>query len=189
MEDNNKPSETQDDGTQLMSPSVEENVSVNIANEQPSPVLSLEQLNSLLGKNFKDIETAQKSIKELNSYVGKKKEDIEVETKKQFEATARELAEIKKNMFYDKNPDYKEYRSLIEKIGSNPEDVVRSPEFKLVYEKAANYDKSQNFKTVLESNSRVTQTRETFKKADELMAAGKKDQAQDLVVNEILKNL
>ncbi|MCP4666462.1 MAG: hypothetical protein GY849_08840, partial [Deltaproteobacteria bacterium] len=42
-----------------------------------SDSISLEDLNKTLGKEFKDVETAKKSLQDTQSYVGKKIEEAE----------------------------------------------------------------------------------------------------------------
>lgn len=195
-EEQNNLSDTQADDTQLMSAAVNENViDVPIDNNDGQTALKEEgtltvaELNALLGKNFKDKATALKSIKETQSFVGVRKQEIAKEVLKDNENIAKELKDLKTNLFFKENPQYKEYRPLIEKLGTNPETVVTSSDFKTVFEKAARFDENQSLKTVLETNSRTAQIRDKFKDADALRAQGRKEEAGELLVNELLKSL
>lgn len=133
---------------------------------EASKGLSLEQINSLLGKNYKDPESALKSIKDTFSYVGKKVEVAKPASSNDISGdVARQLKEMKDELFYSKNPQYESLRGFISKIGENPADVVSAPEFKSVFEKASGFDKIQKQKTVLESNPRIGTVRNKLQEA------------------------
>lgn len=174
----------QADGSQLNPPAPEAAVS----NESPEN-LSLSELNTLLGKDFKDKATALKSVKDTYSYVGKRKEDIAKEVGGGNEMLASELKQIKENMFFDKNPDYAPYRSLMTKMGSNPEEVAGSPEFKNIFEKAVGFDASQKLKSVLVSNPRLASSKDNLTKAREAQQSGNSELADNLVARAVLETL
>lgn len=163
----------------------------------PSPVekassvapeaLTLDELNGFLGKQFKDKQTALQSLKELNSFVGKKKEDIFKEIAGNTETLTNEIRQIKENQFYDRKPEFKDYKDIISKLGDNPESVVESPEFKKIYEKAKGYDETVKLKTVLESNPRLAQSRDALTKARESLTAGNQAEAESHAVNAVLE--
>lgn len=141
---------------------------------QPEPSkdsLTLAEVNAFLGKDFKDKETALKAVKDTFSYVGKKKEDIERDILASQDITklSTELSSIRKDMFFKDNPQYAEHRKLIEKLGSNPSEVVNSEEFKGIFTKAEGFDKTQKLKTVLESNPRLSSSSDSLKKASETL--------------------
>lgn len=156
--------------------------------------LSLDEINALLGKNFPNKEAALKSWQDTNSYVGRKTEDIkkevlaEVQNSQKTDILAKELEEMRKERFYDKNPQYSDIntRTLIEKIGGSPSDVVSSPEFKAVFDKVQGFDETQKLKTVLDSNPRLASSRDGLKQAAELKRGGaSNDQISSLVVNAV----
>ena len=125
--------------------------------ESVEPSISLADLNAQLGKEFKDKETALKSLKDTQSFVGKK-----VETK--VDPTIQEQldnlqAELKDSNFYRDNPQYNNEttKKLIQKMGKNPEEVVNDEVFKEIYNKTSAYDKSQESKSVLHNSSRLGQ--------------------------------
>lgn len=159
---------------------------VNGASSVASEALTLDELNGLLGKQFKDKSTALQSLKELNSFVGKKKEDIMKEVSGNSEALSNEIKQIKENQFYSQNPDLKDYRGIISKLGGNPEEVIASPEFKLIYDKAKGYDETVKLKTVLESNPRLAQSRDNLTKAREAVTSGNQMEAETYAVNAVL---
>lgn len=133
--------------------------------------VALKKLNTLLGKNFPDIETLAKSYKDTASYVGKKIEAIQPQTTTDPTIVAQ-LRELKTDLFYSKNPQYDtpEYRAVISKMGENPSDVVQGSEFKTIFEKTTGYDKIQKTKTVLESNPRIGQVRNKITEARQAVA-------------------
>jgi len=121
--------------------------------------LTLESINATLGKDFKDVETAMKSLKDTQSFVGKKMKKAE-EVDPTLEDRMDNLQhELNNSNFYRKNPQYdnKETRELIAKLGGNPTEVVEDEVFKNVFEKTSAYDKSQESKSVLHNSSRLKQ--------------------------------
>lgn len=138
--------------------------------------MTLAELNALTGKSFPTKDAALKSIKDTFSYVGKKKEDVraevlaEISTTNSNEALSGQIAELRKEAFFDKNPQYAdpEVRSLINKLGANPAEVVNTPEFKAIFTKVAGYNDGVKLKTVLESNPRIATSRDNLSKAAEL---------------------
>lgn len=148
--------------------------------EKTAENMTLSELNEALGKSFKDKTSAIKSLKDTFSYVGKKVADIkkevvsEVKTTEATDKLAKELEEMRKERFYDKNPQFAEpaVRKLIERIGGSPSDVVNSEEFKTIFSKVSGYDESQKLRTVLESNPRLASSKDALTKARELQSKG-----------------
>jgi hypothetical protein len=134
-----------------------------------SPALTLADLNATLGKDFKDSATALKALKDTQSYVGKRREDIATEMLKASpnasESLASDVQSLKKDLFFSQNPQYKSYESLINKIGSNPADVVNSPEFSGIFEKVKVADEVVNNKSIVNSNSRLAENTSTRENA------------------------
>lgn len=160
------------------------------ASSEPNPEnLMLTELNGLLGKDFKDKATALKSVKDTFSYVGKRKEDIMKEVSGSNDQVSRELKEIKENMFFDKNPDYTPYRALMGKMGSNPEEVANSVEFKGIFEKAKGFDDNQKLRSVLVSNPRIAASKDNLTKAREAANAGDMATAEKNAVAAVLATL
>lgn len=177
--------EGQADESQLNSAAPEAAVS----NESKPEELTLTELNTLLGKDFKDKATALKSVKDTFSYVGKRKEDIMKEVSGSTDQVSKELKEIKENMFFDKNPDYNPYRALMAKMGSNPEEVANSTEFKGIFEKAKGFDENQKLRSVLVSNPRIAASKDNLTKAREAMQSGNQELAEKNAVAAVLATL
>lgn len=177
MDPENTTGEGLPDGSQLNpadpTPAVGNGAGTNNAVE----ALSLAEINKHLGKNFPTKESALKALSDTFSYVGKKKEDIEKEVRSAVQADdrisklAQELEAERKERFFDRNPQYADpaVRKIIETIGGNPSDVVNREEFKTIFEKVSGYDKSTKLKTVLESNPRITSSRDNLTKASEIV--------------------
>jgi hypothetical protein len=129
-----------------------------------SPALTLAELNTFLGSDFKDTSTALQSLKETKNFVGKRKEDIAAEVKASLittmqpdESLKSDVQSLKNELFYTQNPQYKGYEGLLSKLGSNPAEAVSSPEFQQVFEKAKVADEITQNKSVVSSNSRLSQ--------------------------------
>ncbi len=171
MPDENSPSGAQGGESQLNSAPAPENVG-SVAQAG----LTVAEINSLLGKNYLDIDSARKGLKETNSFVGKRREDIEAEVMSKLanegktDQLAKELEEMRKERFFDKNPQYADpsIRAIIEATGKNPAEAVELPAFKDVFSKVKGYEETQSLKTVLESNPRLASSRDSLTKAAEL---------------------
>lgn len=119
--------------------------------------LSLAELNKTLGKNFKDKETALRSLAETNSYVGKK--IAAVEPAPIDHSLKLEVDSLKEQVFYASHPEYQGHESIIKAMGSNPAEVVDGAAFKTYFEKAKVADEVAQTKSVVSSNSRLSQTK------------------------------
>lgn len=130
-----------------------------------SPALTLAELNKYLGSDFKDPSTALKALKDTKDYVGKRKEDIVAEVRGNLPSAnvpdelKSDIQSLKNSLFYSENPQFKGYEGLIAKMGGNPAEVVSSPEFKGVFEKVKVADEVANSKSVVSSNSRLSQSK------------------------------
>lgn len=136
--------------------------------------LTLDELNKALGKDFKDKDSALKAFKDTFSYVGKRKEDIEAEVRakimpspqssddSELKSTVRRLEH---DLFFTKNPQYGDMRSVIEKMGSDPAEVVNSPEFKAVFEKVQVANEAESKKSVVSSSPRLAQSKSDMEEA------------------------
>lgn len=129
--------------------------------------LTLSELNSFLGKNFKDKDSALKSLKDTQNFVGKKKEPKVDENN----FVSREQYEL--DMFYSRNPEYntdivKDYLTSKHKAeGGDIEAIAKSDEFKKFFNTVQGYNESQNKKSVLESNPTLGRATDRMQKARE----------------------
>lgn len=186
MEDLNNPSESFAGDFNIDSSDGNENV------KNQSDALTLSELNTLLGKDYKDKETALKSLKETYNYVGKagklEKELKTMESKLQDDnATAIEIKAIKEELFYSKNPQYSQYRDTIKAMGSNPADVVEQESFKKIFTDLSEYEKTKNAKSVLESNPRIGQAKTKLDEAREQVNKGQYASAKETAVDAVLQ--
>lgn len=154
--------------------------------------LSLEELNSALGKPYTSKEAALKSLKDTFSFVGKRKEDImselaskQAEALSKTESVVEKVSKLERELWYRDHPEYTEYRKIIEKIGGNPQDVVNSEEFKVIFAKAKGFDETQKLRTVLESNPRIAAAKETFQKAKEAIEKGNRVEGEQLIAQAV----
>lgn len=142
--------------------------------------LTLAELNQFLGKDFKDKGKALQSLKDTQSFVGKRREDIEAEVRASLQgatppstppsgadapASKSEVQSLKNDLFYSEHPQYKEHRTLIEKLGANPAEVVESPEFKAVFEKIQVADEVASKKSIVSSSPRLAQAKSSTDEA------------------------
>ena len=125
------------------------------------PALTLEELNATLGSTFKDPSSALKSLKELQSFTGKRKEDIANEVKQSLApsdaATKGDVQSLRNELFYSQNPQLKPYANMINSMGADPAEVVARADVKEIIEKAAKADEIAQAKSVVSSNSRLSQ--------------------------------
>jgi hypothetical protein len=157
--------------------------------------VSLKEINDYLGKNYKDKDSALKSLKDTFSFVGKKIETANGENQvaakqpSEVENVAKQLREMRTELFYSKNPQYDtpEYRTIIGKISENPAEVVNSPEFKNIFDKAASFDKTSKQKTVLESNPRIGVVRNKLAEATEAVRNGDYKKSDELAVAAVME--
>lgn len=187
MEQDNNTYETLDSGnadSDIAPVSVKETVSA--VPQNTADTLSLAELNEALGKNYKDKDSALKSFKDTFSFVGKK-----VEPKidpNQF--ISREQYES--DMFYSKNtklntPEMREIIDAMAKAqGIKPQDVVNKDSFKAVFSKVEGYDESQSMKSVLESNPRLSSSRDSLTQAREEASKGNTAKAEELAVKAVM---
>jgi hypothetical protein len=154
--------------------------------------LSLDIINETLGKDFPDVETALKSIKDTQSYVGKRKEDIIGEFKKaqnDSELSSRISSlesQLRDANFYGENPQYKPYKDIISKFGSNPADVIKDPVFIDSFKKVSAFDEIEKSKSILHSNPRLGKVTDKMTEAKADLAAGNSASAADKAVQAVL---
>lgn len=137
--------------------------------------MTLDELNAHLGKNFKDKDSALKSIKDTFRYVGAKKA-----------AESQDIAAIQRkfseDLFFVKHPELEPHRELAEALAvKHGVDVTKAVElepFKVYVEKATGYDTTQQAKSVLQSNPRLGAVKDSMQEARELSK-----QARDAMVS------
>lgn len=151
--------------------------------------LSLSELNQFLGKNYKDKQTALKSLKDTFRYVGQPKDTpSNIDTSK---FISKEQYET--DMFYSQNTEYSkpEVRKVIDSmakgLGVSPRDVVASEDFKAIFGKVKGYEESQSVKSVLQSNPRLASSRDKLTQASEALKNGDKSTSDALAVKAVME--
>lgn len=173
--------------------------------------ISLEEINTILGKDFKDADTALKSVKDTFNYVGKAGQLNETMSKLTNELGMSEdgvisaLQNLKQpavpevdpskfiskeqydtDMFYKDRTDLEPYRGVLDalafKEGKTLGEVAESDTFKAIYEKASGFDEIQSKRSVLETNPRLNSASDKITNAqDALQESRKAAQAGDTV--------
>lgn len=159
-----------------------------VLNPSDASNLTLEELNSKLGKEFQTKESALKAISDTFSYVGKKKEDIAKELKDNGgDFVSRD--EFLQEQFYSKNPEYAPYKNIIQKIDKDPTKAIQDETFKSIFEKASNFEKIETSKSVLHSNPRLMKVSDDFQEAREASQKGDQSTAEKKVVSGLIDAL
>lgn len=153
-----------------------------------APALTLEQLNAALGKQFKDVDSAIKSVKDTFSYVGQKVEKVKEEIHSEGYISKSELDSL---LFYRDNPDYGQYRDVIDayaaKAGVSPAEAVRSDALSALISKAKTADSYQETQSVIETNPRLVASRDSISQAKDLLkSSGKSEDTDRLAVKAVL---
>lgn len=187
-EDLNKdaPLETHPDGVHVDSADGQKAVDevAAAAARDGAPGAVRDEINKVLGKEYDSDESALKAVKELNSLAGKKGQEAgELQAKvnelSQAGADDARLKAVEDELFYTKHPEYADLKPVIDKMGTNPSEVVASEEFKGVFEKVQGYNESQATKSVLESNPRLGIVRDKMKAARDGVSEARKIAHQD----------
>jgi len=142
--------------------------------------LNPEEMQKTLNKQFNEIDQLKKQLEKPEA---PKTEPEGVDLSSKIENLEKQLND---SNFYAENPEYKAYQALIGKLGDSPSEVIKSEEFKTVYDSASAYDKLQSSKSVLESNSRLGQVTDKMSKAREELKAGNDAVAGDEATKAVL---
>lgn len=153
-----------------------------------SEAITLDEIKSVLGKDFKDKASALKSVKDTYRFVGRKPEAPKIDETK---FISREQYE--QDMFYSKNAQYDkpEIKNVIDSIcksqGKSPRDVVESETFKTIFDKVRGYEETQNSKSVLATNPRLVASKDKLAQAVEAKNQGRDSLAEDLVTKAVME--
>lgn len=150
--------------------------------------LTLVELNTLLGKDFKDKDSALKSLKDTQTYAATtatEKANLEARLKNSSTDSER-LKKIETDLFYTNNPEYKPYRDTLEAMGGNPEETVQKDAFKRIFADLSEFEKDKQKKSVLVSNPRIGQAKTRMDEAKDLSARGRQAEAGALATAAVL---
>jgi hypothetical protein len=142
--------ETQVDESQLNSATGEEAVSTPEA-------FTLEELNSITGKQFKSKESALKSIQDMSKMAGKAA-DLMGKTKDAEDVRAR-LESAEQEVFLARNPQHEANLELLQTLakasGVSLKEATQLPVYLNVLEKTKMAEESVSKRTIASSNNRV----------------------------------
>lgn len=180
-----------DDITPTTLPDEDGNGAVPSVTETPKVEgLKLEEINSILGKNFTDVETAKKAIKDTFNYVGKKQDDVKEDLTKAGYMTKEEF---EKEIFFRDNPDHSKNKDVLEALaktkGISLREASQHDSYKALYEGATNYEKSQSLKSVLEPNPRLASAMSRGTNVTELAKQGRRDEAGQEAARAVIEAL
>ena len=161
-----------------------------------SDALTLDQINEATGRNYKDIDTALKSLKDTRveaTKAGEYKKALDALATGESSELAEQVKALREDNFYSKNPQYEGVRDLINQMGGDPQEVVQTDAFKSAFEKISGYEKTQSTKSVLETNPRIgqvkskmTDAREAIEQSRDALAKG--DVAGSVAAHEAAAN-
>jgi len=160
------------------------------ADSQNVESLTLSELNSYLGKNFPSKEAALKSVKDTFSYVGSVGQlKNQVDKLQQSQANPQELQQMANRLteteFYLEHPEYKPYRDVVRKFGSDPAEAVKDPTFQQTFEALKAKDDAEKSKSVVHSSPRLGQATDSLSQAKEAQKAGNAYEASALAVKAV----
>lgn len=175
-------------------------------NVDSTGTLSLTELNSILGRDFKDKPSALKALKDTQDFVGKRKEDIARElgvtapaassqnssnaSPNGDVASKSEVNELKNRLFFSENPQLKGYEAIIKRMGSDPAEVVASEEFKTVFEKGQVADEVAQKKSIVSSSARLASNKSHIDEAIQVAnATGSAGSTADVLARAIREEL
>jgi hypothetical protein len=179
------------------------NAAVGGQSPQETPI-TLSELNKGLGKDFKDKDTALKSLKDTQSYVaqvGTLKSQIEkLQSQSSSPQASGEIADLKAQLnniqtenFFERNAPLKAIRTTVEAFtkaqGKTLQEVAELPEIKELLVKVSGFEQSQKMRTVLESNPRLASMQDKMTKAQELASTKSRKavaEAAELAVSSVM---
>jgi hypothetical protein len=156
-------------------------------------------LSQTLGKDFPSDEAALKAVKDTFSYVGKAGQE-KAELEKQLAELKTQVglgADINKKIsglekqvkdagFYMEHPELKPYANLINKFGDDPATVIQQEDFKEVITKLQEHAKTEQSKSVLQSNPRLGQVKDKISEAKEAASKGNSVEANEKAVSAVI---
>lgn len=154
MDEDNRTSDTIPDDVDVASSEGNEKVSAQTPNEGADLTsLSLEELNGVLGRQFKTKEGALKSIKDTYAFVGKQKGES---GEKEATSSNEEIEALRTELYFTQNPDLNDARPILEALakanGQSVQEAAQTELFQQTLSKIKGAD--QEKATVMEGNRR-----------------------------------
>lgn len=163
--------------------------------EKAAPLLTLEEINNLTGRNYKDIETARKGLTDTYKFIGKagkieaEKKQLQERVEEQDKILSTELSQLKQTLFYTQNPQYSPYKDIISSMGSDASKVVESEAFKKVFESLSAAEQAKKSKSVLETNPRIGEAKTKIDEAKTLVKNGRYSEASEAAVQAVIESM
>lgn len=158
--------------------SFSESAESTVAPQPAGDSLTLSELNAVLGKNFTSKEAALKSFKDTYAFVGTRKDKVREEVLAELGDKIVFKDQYETDMFYKDNSEYNGMRNIIDALakanGQRPGEVVKTDDFKKIFEGVSGYEKVQKARTVLSSNPRIASSSNHMQEA--IKAANSGDQ-------------
>lgn len=151
----------------------------------PPVSLTLDELNTALGKKFDSKESAVKSIKDTFAYVGKKVETVKEEVAKDVSVDTERIAHLETELFFQSNNELKDARPILEAFakanGQTLKEAAESQVFKDTLAKLKGAEKP----TVMDAGRRFGGDDDSRKEFTE--AVGNKEKMATYVLKNYLK--
>lgn len=161
-----------------------------VATGEPVSVdnLTLEEINSHLGKDFPTKAEALKSIKDTYSFVGKKQEDFTNSLQERGYMTEEQF---KNEMFLKDNPQHAENAEILKAIAKDKkltlEAAAKTEGYSKLVEASAKYKELAESQSVMDSSPRLAEAKEEVDKIRDLKKTGQNDEAEAAAARAVLK--
>lgn len=140
-------------GDEAGSPAPDQNKSATVESS-----LTLDEINSLLGKQYKDKDTALKSLKDMSSQAGKVADLLGRTEPKQEGDKDDRYRELEMEVFYARNPEHEANKNILEAFATQHKvsikEAVELPEYKELSDKLKGAEEAKERRTVVDSNRR-----------------------------------
>ena len=121
--------------------------------------LTLDEINAITGKTYKDKETALKSLKDMSSMAGKAADQMG--RKPETVTDTERIKALELDNFYARNPEHEANRDILEaladKNGVSVKEAIELPAYKSMLEKTAASVETKKPRTVAAPNGRTAQ--------------------------------
>lgn len=167
-ENTSNPPESLPDAPHVSAPAADGNAT------PPNQGLSLEDINTMTGRNYATIEDARKGIDNTYKFVGQPRPAAPAAPAAPSPSAVIpegyvSRTELDKMLFYRDNPEYKKQESLIEALAAknriSPQEVVKGEEYKGLAGLISKGEEAERTASVLHSNPRLGIVRDSENKA------------------------
>lgn len=172
------------------------------SNNQSSGISLKDWAKNVLGKEFNDDQAAEKAIKDTFNYVGEYGQVKKLADEKGVDLKAAvqnfnkdddrfvSREQYQKDMFYKDNPSYAPYSKVInalsKELGVNISEVVKTDDFKNIYDKASKFEEIEKSKTVLRSNPQLGMVKDKISEAGKHLETGDINSAKQSAVSAVI---